>query len=607
MKNFIYEHKRGLIRILLSVLLLIEAIVLSKFDFELMSVVCYATSYAIVAYKVVIKAFLKLFKKAKVDEELLMSVASLGAMIIGEYFEGILVLVLYSVGEIFEKVAVGNSKRSISSLAKLRPDKARLLGGETVGIKSVQIGDIIEVYAGERIPLDGDVVDSTSNVDTSILTGESEPLSVRDGSEVLSGYLNLSGALKIKVKRPASASAAERIIEMSEKALEKKTKSERFISVFARIYTPIVIFLALLIALIPPLFDGYNFAPWAYKALSMLAISCPCAIVISVPLAYFCGIAYASKKGILVKGSSAIDALCKIKSVAFDKTGTLTKGELHVNKIEPINGIGKAQLLRYACIAELKSNHPIALALISKAKKLNISLCEGKNYNESVGFGIECDSELGHIKAGSRDYIDAPSDTHANVYVSLDGKYIGSISLGDEVKANSKIAFESLSRLGIKNKIIISGDKRAKVKALARSLLADKAYAELAPEGKLELIEDLMNELDGSLAYCGDGINDTPSLARADVGIAMGALGSDSAIECSDVVIMDDDVSKVSKVIKIAKNTKAIVISNIVISLIVKATMLVLCALGFVPMLWAVASDVGLLVLAIILALFAGR
>ena len=607
MKRFFSEYKTGLIKILLSVLLLIEAAVLSHFEFALISTVCYAVSYGIIAYSTIIRALVKLFKKAKIDEELLMSVASLGAMIIGEFFEGILVLVLYSIGEIFEDAATDASRGTLESLARLRPDKARLLSGEMVAVEGVQIGDTIEVYAGERIPLDGDVIESAGSVDTSIITGESAPVPVRDGSEVLSGYLNCEGVLKIKVKRTAKTSAAQRIIDLSENALEKKTRSERFISAFAKVYTPIVILLSLAMAIVPPLFDGYNFAPWAYKALSMLAISCPCAIVISVPLAYFCGISYAARNGILIKGSSTIDALCKVKNIAFDKTGTLTKGELHVNKIEPVNGVGKAQLLRYACIAELKSNHPIALALISKAKKLNITLCEGENYNETVGFGIECDSELGHIKAGSKDYINAPGDAHANVFVSLDGKYIGSISLGDEVKANSKIAFENLTRLGIKNKIILSGDKRIKVKALARSLLADKAYAELTPDAKLEVLEDLINELDGSLAYCGDGINDTPALARADVGIAMGALGSDSAVECSDVVIMDDDIDKVSKVIKIAKHTKAIVVSNIVVSLIVKASMLTLCALGFVPMLGAVISDVGLLVWTIIIALFAGR
>ncbi len=607
MKRIFSEHKTGLVKISLSVLLLIEAFVLSYFNLEAMSLVCYVTSYAIIAYATIFNAIKELFKERKIGEELLMTVASLGAMIIGEYLEGILVLVLYTVGEIFEDVATDSSRRSIEALASIRPDKARLLSGDMIDACAVNIGDIIEVYAGERIPLDGDVVDSAGSVDTSIITGESVPVSVRDGSEVLAGCLNCESVLKIKVKRTAQSSAAQRIIDLSENALERKTRGEKFISAFAKIYTPVVVLLALAMAIIPPLFDGYNFAPWVYKALSMLAISCPCAIVISVPLAYYCGIAYASKNGILIKGSVVIDELCRVKTIAFDKTGTLTKGDLHVTKIEPVSGIGKSLLLKYACIAEMKSNHPIAFALISKAKRLNITLCEGENYRETVGYGVECDCELGHIKAGNKEFVEVQDDIHANVFVSLDGKYIGSISLGDELKSNSKIAFEKLSRLGIKNKIILSGDKKAKVKAIARTLLADKAYAELTPEEKLATIEKLMSELDGSLAYCGDGINDTPALARADVGIAMGALGSDSAVECSDVVIMDDDIDKVSKTIKIARHTKAIVVSNIVLSLAVKAVMLVLTALGFVPMLGAVISDVGLLVWAIVVALFAGR
>lgn len=535
-----------------------------------------------------------------------MTVASIGAMIIGEYFEGILVLVLYTIGEIFEDVAKDSSRRSLEALATIRPDKARL-DGEMVKAGNVEIGEIIEVYPGERIPLDGDVVDSIGSVDTSVITGESAPVQVRDGSEVLAGCLNCDTVLKIKVKRKLERSAAQRIIDLSQNALERKTKSEKFIKVFARVYTPIVIILALIIALVPPFFDGYNFAPWAYKALSMLAVSCPCAIVISVPLAYFCGIAYASKKGILIKGSCIVDALCGVKEIAFDKTGTLTKSELHVTKIEPATGIKKSELLKYACIAEKKSNHPIAVAVLNEARKVNIDIEEGENYHESIGFGVECDSEYGHIKAGNREFVNPPSDEHANIYVSINDKYIGSISMGDELKANSKITFENLERMGIKNKVILSGDKRAKVKAIARSLHADKAYAELTPEQKLEALEKMLVEAKGKVAYCGDGINDTPCLARADIGIAMGALGSDSAVECSDVVIMDDDIEKVSRAIKIARSTKRTVVANIVLSLLVKATMLVLTALGIVPMLGAVLSDVGILLVAIILALFAGK
>ncbi|MBO5374094.1 MAG: cadmium-translocating P-type ATPase [Clostridia bacterium] len=607
MKGIIKEHKVGLVKILIAVLLLIEATVLGHFNQEKMALISYIVAYAIIGYEIIIDAITELFKERKIEETLLMTVASLGAMIIGEYLEGILVLVLYTVGEIFEDVATDSSRRSIEALVAIRPDKARLISGEMIDASSAQIGDIIEVLPGERIPLDGDVVECVGMVDTSIMTGESVPVEVRDGTEVLSGYLNCDSVLKIRVKRPLERSAAQRIIDLSKNALERKTKSERFISTFAKIYTPVVIILSLMLALIPPFFDSYNFAGWAYKALSMLAVSCPCAIVISVPLAYFCGIAYASRKGILIKGSSVIDMLCHIEAIAFDKTGTLTKSELHVTKIEPVAGIGKTELLKYACIAEQKSTHPIALAVLIEAGKVNIGFEQGENYKESAGFGVECDSKYGHIKAGNREFIGAPSDAHANIYVSINDKYIGSISLGDELKANSKIAFEKLTQLGIKNKVILSGDKKTKVKAIARSLHADNVYSELTPEGKLELIEKMLVEQKGRVAYCGDGINDTPTLARADIGIAMGAIGSDSAVECSDVVIMDDDVEKVATAIKIAKSTRRTVIANIAISLAIKGAMLALTALGIVPMLGAVLSDVGVLILAIILALFAGR
>ena len=608
MKKIFAEHKIGLIKILLSILLLIEATVLAHFDESLMSLICNIVAYGIISHSIIFHALKALFKKGKIDEKLLMTVASLGAMIIGEFFEAVLVLALYTTGEIFEDVATDSSRRSLETLASIRPDKARLVEGTIVNASSVEVGTIIEVFSGERIPLDGDVVNSVGSVDTSVITGESLPIEVREGSEVLAGYLNYNTPLKIRVKRPLGASAAQRIVDIAENALERKTKSEKFISVFSKFYTPIVIILALLVAIIPPLFDNYSFMSWAYKAFSMLAVSCPCAIVISVPLSYFCGIAYASKKGALVKGSSVIDKLCKIKSIAFDKTGTLTKSTLHVTKIEPISGVDKTELLKYVCIAEQKSTHPIALAILSEASKLNIVIDdEGKNHSESVGFGIECDSKFGHIKAGNRAFVGAPEDAHGNILVSLNGRYIGSISLGDEVKANAKIAFEKLTKLGILNKIIISGDKESKVKAIARSTGAQEYYHSLDPEQKLEVLELLISNSKGMVAYCGDGINDTPSLARADVGIAMGALGSDSAIECSDVVIMDDDIEKVARVIKIAKRTKRIAVLNIIISLAIKASMLALTALGLVPMLGAVIADVGVLILAITLSLFAGK
>ena len=340
----------------------------------------------------------------------------------------------------------------------------------------------------------------------------------------------------------------------------------------------------------------------------MLAISCPCAVVISVPLAYFCGIGFASKKGILIKGSSVVDALSNVKTIAFDKTGTITKSTLNVTKIE-CKDVEKIHLLKLVAMAELKSNHPIALAIIKEAKKFNVELDEGENYHEIVGEGVECDSEYGHIKAGKKEFVSAPKDEHhANVYVSLDGKYIGSLTLGDELKPNAKIAFEELARLKVERKIILSGDKKRNVRTIAKNVLADSYFAELSPEEKLQIISSLVDgDKKGTVAYCGDGINDTPSIARADVGIAMGALGSDSAVELSDAIVMDDDIAKVPKAIKIAKKTKRAALVCLIASIGVKAIMLVLSALGLVPMIGAVISDVGMLIVAILIALFAGR
>ena len=607
MKNIIKEHKVGIIRILISSLLLIEAIILSQFEQTLMSLVCNLVAYIIIGHEVLFDALRELIREKRIDETMLMCVASIGAIIIGEMIEGVLVLILYEIGELIENVADRSSRKSLETLAKIRPDKARLISGDIVSASKIEVGDIIEVLPGERIPLDGELIDGVGAMDTSVITGESMPIDIKPGSEVYSGCLNCGGALQIKVKRTFKCSTAQRIIDLAYNAQERKTKSERFISVFAKIYTPVVVVLALLLALIPPIFDGYQFAPWAYKAFSLLAISCPCSIVLSVPLAYFCGIGYASKNGILIKGASVIDALCGVKTIAFDKTGTLTKAQLHVTKIEPISGVGKTELLKYACIAEQKSTHPVALAVVNEAGKVNIEYEVGENYNEKFGFGVECDSKYGHIKAGNREFINPPTDVHANIYVSINDKYVGSISMGDELKVNSKITFEMLTQMGIKDKIILSGDKKAKVKSIARSLHAEEAYSDLAPGEKLEILEKLIVEKSGAIAYCGDGINDTPCLARADVGISMGAIGSDSAVESSDVVVMDDDIEKVARVIKIARRVRRTVVASITLSLLVKSAMLVLTILGITPMLGAVLADVGTLILTLILAIFAGR
>lgn len=608
MKKLLSEHKIGFIKIIVSVVLAILGLIFAGVDNITFSILSYFASLVVIGYQIYIDTVRALFKKEGVTEKTLMTVTSLGAFLVGAFFEGCAVMILYTVGEIFEDAAIESSKKSLEALASIRPDTARLMSGDVLSVEQIEIGQIIEVRAGERIPLDGDVVDSVGSVDTSLITGESLPVSVRDGNEVLAGCLNCESVLYVKVKRKADKSAAQRIIDLSREALDKKTSAERFITTFAKFYTPIVIAIALLIAVIPPFFDGYDFGLWIYRALTMLAISCPCALVVSVPLAYFCGIGYASKNGILIKNSSVVDALADVNTIAFDKTGTITKSTLNVTKIES-KQIEKIQLLKLAATAELKSNHPIALAIIKEANRFNVVPGEGENYNEIVGEGVECDTEYGHIKAGKRDFVNAPKDEHhANVYISLDGKYVGSIVLGDELKENSKKAFEELVRLKIERKIILSGDKKRSVKTVAKNLLADSYFAELSPEEKLQIITSLTDgDKKGNVAYCGDGINDTPSIAKADVGIAMGALGSDSAVEVSDVVVMDDDIAKIPKAIKIARRTRRTALACIIASLGIKAVMLVLGALGFVPMIGAVVADVGLLIASILIAIFAGR
>lgn len=622
MKKAIQENKIALIKILITAVLIgasliIGCLVKNELASKITTISLYALAYICISYSIYIGAFKELIKEKAIEEKMLMSIASLGAFIIGEYFEACLVMVLFTIGEIVEDLARDSSKKSINSLEQLCVNKARIKGGEIVFADSVQVGDIIEILPGERVPLDGVIIEGIGSVDTSVITGESLPRDVRVGSELLAGYLNKHTPLLVKVTRPFKQSAAQRIIDMSQRALEKKTKSERFIKKFARIYTPVVIAIALAIAIIPPIveiiipnYDGIGHE-WIYKALSMLAISCPCAFVISVPLAYFCGIGYASKKGILIKNSAVMDTLRNIEIVAFDKTGTLTGSELHVNTIEPYGErTNKLELLTLVAIVEQKSIHPIAVAVVGEARKFNIEIAEGTNYVETAGSGVECDSEYGHIKAGNRMFVDPPAGTSGTVYVSLDGKYIGSIGIGDELKSNSKIAFEQLRKLGVKKKVILSGDKKSKVDMVAKTLLAELAYSNLKPGDKMNAIEDILKEEpEMKIAYCGDGINDIPALARADIGIAMGAIGSDSAVESSDVIIMDDNIEKVPLAIKIAKRTHSVVICNIVFSILVKAVMLGLLAipgLG-VTMLHAVIADVGLLILAILNSLRAGR
>ena len=613
MKRFFGENKLSILRIFVSCLL----IACGYYTEGYLSLGLFIGAYILVAIDVIMGAFKELFSERAIQEKMLMTVASVGAMIISEYFEATFIIILYMIGEMLEGSAKESSRNSIEALASIRSDRVRIKGESVVPATDVNVGDIIEILPGERIALDGDVIEGYSAIDTSVITGESAPRDVRIGNEVLAGYLNISSPLTVRVKRPFAKSAAQRIIDLAEKSLEKKTKSEKFIKKFARVYTPIVICIAALVALVPPIIDliypvlgNYGFEFWLYKALGMLAISCPCAFVISVPLAYFCGIGYASKQGILIKSSSVMDTLRSIEIAAFDKTGTLTRSELLVTRIEACGDVDKIRLLELVAIVESKSIHPIASAVVKEARKFNLDIIEGTNYVETAGSGVECDSVYGHIKAGGRMFVDPPSGIVASVYVSLDGKYVGSIGIGDELKQNSKKAFESLRKLGVKKKIILSGDKKSKVDAVAKTLLAETAYSNLKPEDKVHALEDIMENNPGmKIAYCGDGINDVPTLARADIGIAMGAIGSDSAIESSDVIIMDDNIEKVPLAIKISRRTHRIVKSNIVISILVKIAILALLATPVInfKMMYAVLADVGMLIFAISRAVRAGR
>ena len=608
MREFIKEHKFDIIKLAITFCLIVSAIISGFFNKQA-SFIIYIVAYLLIAYKTIFLGFKKLFTKAEISERMLMSVASLGAIITEAYFEAALVILLFEIGELIEAGAKKGSRKSLEKLQSIRPDRARPKGSiDMVDADTIKIGDVIEVFPGERIPLDGICVDGVSTVDTSILTGESAPVEARNGKEVFAGCLNINSVLYIKVTRLASQSAAQRIIDLAENAGEKKTKSERFITKFAKIYTPIIIGLALLVALIPPII-GLDFADWAYKAFSMLAISCPCALVISVPLAYYCAVGYAAKRGILIKGTAALEKLESLNTLAFDKTGTLTKSDLHVTKLEAFEGYTKIKLLELACIAEYKSNHPLAQALRNEAKRFKIDVKEGTNYDEKIGFGIECDSEYGHIKAGSKIYVGAVTQTNVGtVFVSVDGKYIGYVGVGDDLKPNSKRAFEKLRHLGIEKMYILSGDKKSKVDMVASALYADGAYSQLLPENKLDALEDIIsNHENVKIGYCGDGINDLPCLSRADVGISMGAIGSDGAVEKGEVVIMDDDLDKIPLAIKIAKKTKKTAITNIAFSIAFKALLLALNFVLPLPMWVAVLGDVGIMLVAILNALRAGK
>jgi Cd2+/Zn2+-exporting ATPase len=572
----------------------------------LLRLALFLAAYLIVGGDVLWRAVRNITKGQVFDENFLMSVATIGAFAVGEYPEGVAVMLFYQVGEAFQRVAVGRSRKSITALMDIRPDYANLKVGEKlkrVVPQEINTGDLIVVRPGEKIPLDGVVTEGSSTLDTSALTGESLPRDVHPGDQALSGSVNKSGLITIEVQKAFGESTVSKILELVQNASAKKSKVENFITKFARYYTPAVVGAAVLLAVLPPLvLPGARFDQWLSRALVFLVVSCPCALVISIPLSFFGGIGGASRNGILVKGSNYLEALTNVETVIFDKTGTLTNGEFSVTKIEPASGFSPGDLLRYAAFAESASTHPIA-ASIRKTYGKPVNIISG--IEEMPGFGVKAVVDGKTILAGNAgllDRIDLPlSDAFGTVvYVAVNGVYAGRLVIADTVKPDSKQAVAQLKRSGVKQIIMFTGDNKNTAQTIFDELALDGYRAELLPHQKVEELEQLQVGGRGKLVFVGDGINDAPVLARADVGIAMGGLGSDAAIEAADVVLMTDEPSKVAAAIQIARKTKSIVWQNVVFALGVKGSVLVLGSLGIATMWAAVFGDVGVAIIAIL-------
>lgn len=550
-------------------------------------------AYIIAGLEVLKDALKNIIKGQVFDENFLMSIATIGAICVGEYPEAVMVMLLYRIGEYFQDKAVEKSRHSISELMDIRPDYANL-DGKKVSPESVKVGDIITVNTGEKIPLDGIITEGQASIDTSALTGESIPKSVKAGDAISSGCINCDGVLKIKVTKLFEESTVSKILNLVENATAKKAQAEKFITKFAKIYTPVVVILALIIAVIPPLILDTSFIVWVKRALTFLVISCPCALVISIPLSFFAGIGIASRKGILIKGSNYVEVLAKTSAVVFDKTGTLTEGVFKVTQIISDN----PDILKYAAYAESSSSHPIAKAIKAAYGK---EIPENNDIKEFAGMGIKAIVDGKEVLVGNSKLIKVePIDTLGTVvYVSIDRKFQGCIVISDEIKKDSYSAIANLKKSGIFTEML-TGDSRIAAEKVEEILGLDKVYAELLPENKVEKIEELISTSKGRVLFVGDGINDAPVLTRADVGIAMGGLGSDAAIEAADVVIMDDKPSKVVDAIEIAKKTITIVKQNIAFAIGVKVLFLILGGLGLMTMWGAVFADVGVTFIAVL-------
>lgn len=597
-------------RIIIGAAVLATAVLLSLNN-EWLQIALFIISYIIVGGDVVKRAVKNIFKGQVFDENFLMSIATIGAFFIGEYPEGVAVMLFYQVGELFQSYAVGKSRKSIASLMDIRPDYANVKKGDElvkVDPDEVQIGDIIVIKAGEKIPLDGKVIEGSSMIDTSALTGESIPREVEVGSDILSGCININGVITTEVTKEFGESTVSKILDLVENASSKKSNSEQFITKFARYYTPVVVIISVFLAIIPPLvIDGATFSDWIYRALAFLVVSCPCALVISIPLSFFGGIGGASKKGVLVKGSNYLEALAETEIVVFDKTGTLTKGVFNVQEIHP-EGVSKEELLELTAHAESYSNHPISLSL-KRAYSKEIDNGRISDVEEISGHGVIATVDGKKVMAGNiklMKMMDIPyfkgELIGTIVHVAVNNKYIGYIVIADEVKEDSAQAIKELKAANIKQTVMLTGDNKSIGSKVAKELGLDKVYAELLPADKVEKLEELFSQKSkkGKLAFVGDGINDAPVLARADIGIAMGGLGSDAAIEAADVVIMTDEPSKIATTMKISKKTLKIAHQNIVFAIGIKIIVLILSAFGITTMWAAIFADVGVTIIAVL-------
>lgn len=621
-----FSQKKAYIRAAISFIMLIAGVISSAADLSFFSnnwirLAWYIIAYIPVGIPVIMEAWESIRQKDVFSEYTLMSIATIGAFFIGEYPEGVAVMLFYAVGELFQDGAVNRAKRSISALLDVRPETATVIKAdstETISPEDVNVGDIVEVKVGERVPLDGVLLNESASFNTSALTGESVPRTIRKDEEVFAGMILTDNVSRIKVTKPFGMSALARILDLVQNATEKKAPAEQFIRKFARIYTPIVVALAALIVLLPlaysainPAFD-YVFYDWIYRGLVFLVISCPCALVISIPLGYFGGIGAASRNGILFKGSNYLEAITKVNTVVMDKTGTLTQGVFKVQKIVPANHLLETDLVNIVASVETQSTHPIAKAIVEYANQQNIEIIKPEIVNEIAGHGLQASINnkmvlVGNPKLLIKNNVEFPPEIttipETIVVCAIDGLYAGYILVADAPKEDAAAAVNALRELGVKNIVMLSGDKQAIVSELAKELNITQAHGDLLPEGKVEYVEQLKSDPSNNIAFVGDGINDAPVLAMSDVGIAMGGLGSDVAIETADVIIQTDQPSRIATAMKIGKTTRRIVIQNISLAFGVKLIVLILGA-GGVATLWeAVFADVGVSLLAILNAI----